>query len=294
LPKEQGETKAERKWLIGKPDLTVSAPKHDIPATGDIPYKYIPLKYQFPEDTWVQGIQIQPDNPRVVHHCNMIYSIPGEGYKRTNFITGTVPGGSPMVLTDGVAFLIPKKATLLLQIHYVSTGKPEQCQINVGFRYAREVVQKRLHHMLLEDNNFAIPPESPAYPVGAKQALDCNAVGIGLFVHMHLRGRDMAFRASYPDGKSETLLVVPNYSFDWQIPYVFEPGKKIFPKGTRLECLAHYDNSSFNAFNPDPKATVKDGLQTRDEMLNGFVFYADADEKLNLQIDPKTGQAQTK
>jgi len=237
----------------------------------------------------MQGIQILPENPWTVHHCNMLYFIPGDGYKKSNFITGTVPGGSPMILNDDLAFLIPKKAQLLLQIHYVATGKPEQCQINVGFRYARGTVQKRLRHTLLEDNHFAIPPGAPAYPVGAAYVLDHDAVGIGLFVHMHLRGRDMAFKAQYPDGKSETLLVVPNYSFDWQIPYVWEPGKKVFPKGTRLECLAHYDNSTFNPYNPDPKATVKDGLQTRDEMLNGFVFYADAKEQLNLQIDPKTG-----
>jgi thiol-disulfide isomerase/thioredoxin len=300
LPKEVVDTKADGKWLIGTPDLVLAAPKHDLPVSGDIPYKYVPISlppqkgpYQFQEDTWMQGIQILPDNPRVVHHCNMLYFIPGDGYKKSNFITGTVPGGSPMVLNNDLAFLIPKKAQLLLQIHYVSTGKPEQCQIKVGFRHARGTVQKKLRHFLLEDNHFAIPPGAPAHPVGAAQVLDRDAVGIGLFVHMHVRGRDMAFKAQYPDGKSETLLVVPNYSFDWQIPYVWEPGKKVFPKGTRLECLAHYDNSTFNPYNPDPKATVKDGLQTRDEMLNGFVFYADANEQLNLQIDPKTGGART-
>jgi hypothetical protein len=108
---------------------------------------------------------------------------------------------------------------------------------------------------------------------------------------MHLRGRDMTFVAHYPDGKVENLLLVPNYSFDWQMPYRFEPGKKIFPKGTRLEAVAHYDNSAFNPYNPNPKATVKEGPQTRDEMMNGFVFYTDANERLGLDIDPKTGTA---
>jgi len=95
----------------------------------------------------------------------------------------------------------------------------------------------------------------------------------------------------YPDGKKETLLLVPNYSFDWQMPYRFEPGKKRLPRGTRLECLAYYDNSAFNPFNPDPRATVREGLQTYQEMMNGFVFYTDEAEKLSLDVDPKTGQA---
>jgi hypothetical protein len=100
----------------------------------------------------------------------------------------------------------------------------------------------------------------------------------------------MTFRAQYPGGKSETLLLIPNYNFDWQMAYRWAPGAKKLPKGTRLDCIAHYDNSPFNPFNPDPKATVRDGPQTHHEMLNGFVFYTDANERLNLEMDGKTGK----
>ena len=119
--------------------------------------------------------------------------------------------------------------------------------------------------------------------------LKCDAIALGLFSHMHLRGKDMTFTAKYPDGTAETLLLVANYSFDWQQPYVLSPPGKKLPKGTRIECLAHYDNSAFNPFNPDPSTTVRDGPQTYHEMLNGFFFYADANEKLSLVIDEKTG-----
>jgi hypothetical protein len=283
------------KWLIGKPDLIVSAPQETLPASGDLAYKYPPLPYLFLADTWMQGIQILPDNPRAVHHCNMFFIYPTDQKKRTHFITGTVPGGSPMILNNGVAFCIPKGALVLLQAHYVTTGKPEKCKISVGFKYASGVVEKQLRHTLLEDrDNLAIPPGAAAFPLAASKVFDQEEVGVGLFVHMHLRGRDMTFVAHYPDGKSETLLLVPNYSFDWQIPYVWEPGQKRFPKGTRLEAVAHYDNSSFNAYNPNPKVTVKYGDQTRDEMMNGFVFYTHATEKLNLDIDPKTGHVKSK
>jgi hypothetical protein len=193
-----------------------------------------------------------------------------------------------------MGFLIPKGASLLLQIHYVTTGKPEKCQISVGFKFASGIVQKRLRHKLLEDNEFEIPPGAPAYPVSNAKEFEADADGIALFVHMHLRGRDMTFRAHYPDGTTETLLMVPNYSFDWQMPYRWEPGKKRFPKGTRLEAVAHYDNSTFNPYNPNPKIPVKEGPQTYHEMMNGFVFYTASNEQLNLDIDPKTGTVRTK
>jgi thiol-disulfide isomerase/thioredoxin len=277
-------------WRIPEPDLTLKVVEHELPASGDIPYKYVILPHIFAEDTWVQAIEMRPDNPRVLHHCNMAFMVPPERFKLTNFITGTVPGSDPMNLEEGIGFRIPKGAVLGLQIHYVSTGKPEKCRLTVGVRYARGVIQKQLRFHLLEDVTYAIPPGEPFHPVKAERTLDRDVNGVALFSHMHLRGKDMSFRAHHPDGKSETLLIVPNYNFDWQMVYRWEPGKRKFLKGTRLECLAHYDNSPFNPYNPDPTATVRDGLQTHQEMMNGFFFYVDANEQLNLKIDAKTGR----
>ena len=48
----------------------------------------------------------------------------------------------------------------------------------------------------------------------------------------------------------------------------------MLPKGTVLECVAHYDNSPNNPYNPDPKSDVYWGDQTWDEMLAGFVDFA--------------------
>jgi thiol-disulfide isomerase/thioredoxin len=280
----------DKGWLIGKPDLIVQTEVHQIPAEGDVPYKYVVLPHLFTEETWVRSVQILPDNPRVLHHCNMAYFTLAEGFKMANFITGQVPGGIPMALEDGTAVRLPKGAMLALQIHYITTGKPEKCRVSVGFKYANGVIDKRLKFHLLANHRFAIPPGDPFHEVTASRVFEQDVVGGGLFCHMHVRGKDMTFKVTYPDGKNETLLVIPNYNFEWQIGYKWDTGKKRFPKGTRLEVVAHYDNSPFNPFNPDPKATVREGDQTHQEMMNGFFFYVDAAEKLNLDIDPKTGR----
>src|SRR5262249_52140463 len=233
------------------------------------------------------GVQILPDNPRVLHHCNLAYANITEGFNEANFITGIVPGGEVMDLPDGIAFCIPKGSVLGLQIHYVATGKKETCSVSVGLRYPRGAVDKRLRHLVFTDRSFAIPPEAPAHKVSASRMLDRDTVGIGLFAHMHLRGKDMTFTARSPNGKAETLLIIPNYSFSWQVPYRWEPGKMRLPKGTRLDCIAHYDNSTFNPFNPDPRATVRHGPQTHHEMMFGFFFYTSAAEELGLRVDAK-------
>ena len=294
MPKPLPITTQTSKWLIGEPDLIIQAPEHELPASGDIPYKYIVLPHIFLQDTWVQGVQILPDNQRALHHCNMAYISLGKKPDMNNFITGTVPGGSPMQMPTPLGYCIPKGSSLVLQIHYVSTGKPENCRISVGLKYAAGRVDKQVKFTLLEDKKFAIPPLAPFHETRASHTLTHDALGVGMFIHMHLRGRDMTFLAHYPDGKTETLLLVPNYNFDWQIPYVWEPGTKRFPKGTRLEAVAHYDNSKFNPFNPDPTDTVKNGPYTYHEMMNGFIFYLDENEKLGLEIDAKTGRVKAK
>jgi hypothetical protein len=279
-----------RKWIIDEPDLVITTRReHKLPADGFIPYKYVMLPHRFEHDTWVQQIEILPDNPRVVHHCNMAYVLDGD-WNDAKFVIGKVPGVQPMNLSDNVAYKIPKGAMMILQIHYTSTGQPETCKISAGFRYAREVVHKEFKYLWMVNNTFAIPPGDPAHRVSATNTLDCNAIGVGLFAHMHLRGKDMSFVAHYPDGRSERLLEIPNYSFDWQLAYRWNEQGRRFPSGTKFEAISHYDNSTFNPYNPDPTQTVREGQQTIHEMLNGVFFYMDADEHLNLKIDPTSGK----
>ena len=278
--------------MIGEPDLIITAAKPEkLPATGYINYRYVILPYVFPYDTWVQGVQIMPSNPKVVHHANIAFGSLGKGFDEdNNFITGKVPGGIPVNLDSGMAMMIPKGVSLVYQIHYVTTGKEETDQISVGLRFAKEPIRKRVRYKIIGDYKFEIPPGAPAYPVAAQKELECDATGIALFSHMHLRGKDTTFFAHYPDGRNETLLVLPNYSFDWQLSYVWDRGAQHFPKGTKIECSSHFDNSPFNPFNPDPKVVVKNGPQTHNEMMQGFFFYTDDTETLNVRVDPKTGK----
>jgi hypothetical protein len=150
-------------------------------------------------------------------------------------------------------------------------------------------VQKEMMVGIAADFRFVIPPGAMAHPVRASRQLPDDAVGIGMFVHMHLRGRDMTAVAEAPDGSRETLLQVPNYNFDWQQSYRWPSGQKRFAKGTRIRALAHFDNSAWNPFNPDPTVPVRFGQETTDEMMYLFVFWVREHEQLGLQVDPTTG-----
>jgi hypothetical protein len=88
---------------------------------------------------------------------------------------------------------------------------------------------------------------------------------------------------TYPDGRQEVALEVPRYDFNWQRTYVLNEPIRV-PKGTKVDFIGAYDNSSKNRFNPDPSKTVKWGEKTTDEMMQGRIFYEAADENLNVQV----------
>jgi len=90
--------------------------------------------------------------------------------------------------------------------------------------------------------------------------------------HMHLRGKAMEIKAYYPDGRSEVLLNVPNYSFSWQTVYYYKKPIAI-PKGTKFVVTAHFDNSTKNKYNPDPTQAVRFGEPTYDDMMIGWIDY---------------------
>ena len=65
---------------------------------------------------------------------------------------------------------------------------------------------------------------------------------------------------------------MPRYDFYWQL--VYRPAKPVpLERGTRLVIDAVFDNSPANRRNPDPKATVGWGEQSREEMAVCFVDF---------------------
>ena len=123
---------------------------------------------------------------------------------------------------------------------------------------------------------FNIPPGAPNHKVVAEVPVIKDGALMALFPHMHLRGKDVEYQAVYPDGKTETLLSVPQYDFNWQHTYRLKEPLRL-PVGAKIRVIAHFDNSPDNPANPDPKALVRWGEQTWEEMMIGYIdFYWDS------------------
>ena len=194
-----------------------------------------------------------------------------QGPSGNEFLVAYVPGIQPQTfnLTGNSAKLIPAGADIVFQMHYTPNGEAQTDVTKVGLVLAKETPKFRYLTIGAVTNQFAIPPNDPNYEVRSQVTFEQDAQLVWLQPHMHLRGKDFEYRLVYPDGQTDTALKVPNYSFSWQLGYD-EAKPLVLPKGTRMECTAHFDNSPNNPANPNPNVEVKWGDQSWEEMMIGW------------------------
>jgi hypothetical protein len=305
-------------WNIEKPDLVIQTPKPiHVPAAGSVDYQYVVIPTGFTEDKWVRMAEVRPTVRGVVHHAVVFVREPGNKWLRgeaepgvpfstpdgarrgdtgglgSDVLLAYTPGMIPEVWGENQARLIPAGSDLVVQMHYTPNGKEVDDQTTIGLVFAKTPPKEHILSVFVSTTNFEIPPGAANYEVVSRYTFRNPAVITQLFPHMHLRGKDFEYRVIYPDGRTETLLKVPKYRFNWQLSYRLETPVTV-PAGTRVECVAHFDNSPNNPYNPDPKAAVHFGEQSWEEMSVGFIDVAiDASmTRRQFQMPPRKSGAQ--
>ena len=290
-------------WAIPTPDAVIELPTpFEIPAKGTIEYQHILIPAPFQTDRWVQFAEARPTDRSHVHHIIAFIREPGSKWLKdakpgipfvpnkeaedkdadtselpSDFLVGYAPGQPPEQYTPGQAKFIRAGSDIILQVHYTTDGKPGKDQSRIGLVFAKEPPARRVFTLSATNGKFRIPAGAPNHRVDARFELGSTVTLYGLHPHMHGRGKDFEYRVKLPTGDTRTLLRVPNYRATWQLWYdLAEP--VVLPKGTVIECTAHFDNSANNPLNPDPTKAVSWGDQSWEEMMVGFfnvVFDAD-------------------
>jgi peroxiredoxin/mono/diheme cytochrome c family protein len=266
-------------WTLPRdPDLVldVQAKPYVVPADGVVEYQMFVLDPGFTEDKWVKASQIIPGCAPVVHHVLCFIQPPGRergsfDENGLGFLAAYVPGYRVAPFPDGMAKHVPAGSKLIFQMHYTPVGKEQADLSKIGFIFAKP---EELTHMVQTvstgNRGINIPPHAEDYKREATMTPYKHDLTILSYApHMHVRGKAFSYEAIYPDGKTETLLDVPHFDFNWQTSYELAEAKTL-PPGARVHCVAHWDNSENNLANPDPSKTVNWGDQTWDEMMIGF------------------------
>src|SRR5580704_2518140 len=210
-------------WRIPKPDLVVKMPKaFKVPATGVVDYQYFIVDPGFKHDVWIKAAEGKPSNRSVVHHMVLCYMPPGQNEPDPSdpllkAVASSGPGIPALVTPDGYARRIPAGSKLVFQMHYTPNGTEQTDQSEAGLVFADPAtVKKEMQIGAVINFQFLLPPGAPDTRVEAEDKFEKDTLLYALIPHMHLRGKAFRFIAAYPDGRTEILLEVPKYDFNWQ------------------------------------------------------------------------------
>jgi hypothetical protein len=291
----------EDTWAIGTPDLILSMDQEfEVPAEGVVDWQYFRLPTGLTEDRWLTAIEVRSSAPSVVHHADLLVRAPADRRAdtlprlvlvepqfrdpaaRVNaawdagevlLITAAGTGAKRFPATAGR--LLKAGSVITLNMHYTTNGMATKDRTRVAFTFAPHPPAEEIRVASFANGTFVIPPGAANHRVDAEMTFVEDTRLWTLWPHAHYRGKGYEYRAIYPDGRREILLSIPKYDFEWQTEYEFaEP--LLMPKGTRLQATAYFDNSRANRANPDPRAEVRWGDQSWEEMMCTWLSYSAA------------------
>ena len=272
-------------WQLGTPDLVVSMNvPFVVPADGPDVFRNFVLPIPLNERRYVRALEFRPGNPRVVHHVRMLLDdtgefrlrdgkdsapgfpgmdVPGARFPDGHFL-GWAPGKAPA--REAYPWPLAPGSDFVVQMHLKPSGRPEPVRVSIGLYLTDEPPQRTPLMLRLGTKTIDIPAGESHYEITDRFEIPVDVTALSVYPHAHYLAKEMFVRAIMPNGKSTTLLHIPNWNFNWQDEYQYAQPIAL-PRGTTIEMHYRYDNSPENPHNPNsPPGRVVFGSDTRDEM----------------------------
>jgi hypothetical protein len=231
---------------------------------------------------------------RDIHHAGRrLEHGPGEGYACDGGFGFAMPGmlsmwtAGTMAHADppGVATKLKQGTDLVLQLHVRPRKTPARARMRIGLYFANEASKRMPIDISITSYDLDIPAGDPHYVVAAFSYVPVDVNGLSIFAHAHYLAKSFRVTATLPDQNSKPLLLINQWSFDWQENYWFE-SPVYLPQGTRIEVQVSYDNSSGNPRNPNsPPRRVTWGFFTTDEMCEVHIRAVPVEPNVHLAME---------
>src|SRR5262249_6684427 len=151
-------------------------------------------------------------------------------------LCGEAPGDMPLILPKGMGKRIPAGSDLIFEMHYTPNGVAQKDRSIAGMIFCKDPPKYYVRTQGIANDDFRIPAGDSNYEVEQSFRFPDDGYLLNFMPHMHLRGKDFKYTVTYPDGKSEVVLWIPRYDFNWQSAY--RTARPLFmPKGTKVHCV---------------------------------------------------------
>lgn len=245
------------------------------------------------EDKWIEGIEFEPGNKKIVRHADISVSRPGMfdsldrwdpryGYYSFGGLGRTVdqpfwyswsPQQKASFFDEGYGKYLPAESELIVHMHYGPTGIPLRDNSEIHIWFAEKDVDKHIitapliNPYNLTIDSFYIEPDVKK-TFHAEYTLPYAIELHSLTPQANLLCKSWEIFAQVPGIRSPVkLLKIKDWNFNWKETYRFEEPIKL-PAGTIVHALAHYDNTLENLCNPsDRPLQIKWGAHLFNELF---------------------------
>jgi hypothetical protein len=288
------------KLLGGPPDLTIRSEPFTMPAEAQDKWWKPVVPTGIAEPRWVRAIEIRPltvKGRKIVHHA-MAYLSQDEAGSNDSpagpgvFMEWSVGKQGELMRPDTGKLLLPG-STIQFEVHLHAVGEEISDSVELGVYFypkGQEPKYRQVLGALMASNGLVLDLPPNAVTVSQNFSVMKMAGRVENFQpHMHLRGKAMSMEAILPDGTTEMLSFVRNFTFFWMNNYIYaDEAAPLLPRGTVLRITAWHDNTAANRHNPDPNQWVGWGDRTVDEMAHAWVNISYmSDEDFKVEVDKR-------
>jgi hypothetical protein len=302
----------------GPPDLVIKSPEYTQKALAQDAWFKPSVPTGLTEPRWVRAIEIRPGTVKgrkITHHALARLQQSENGEPEVRQTSAPAVGDDPgpglfmewavgkqgEIMRPGSGKLMLPGSRIVWDIHYSDGGEDVTDHVELGIYFYPKGQEPKYRQTLAlfsgitgGNRNLDIAPNS-VY-VGTNFHVMRKAGRVENFQpHMHLRGKAMSMEAILPNGQTQMISMVSNYSFNWHNNYVYtDDTAPLLPKGTILKITSWHDNTAQNPTNPDPNQWVGWGDRTVDEMAHAWVniTYMD-DEDFKVEVEKRKQRTTT-
>jgi hypothetical protein len=218
-------------WTLGTPDLVVSPPHGtSIEARSTPAFRRVVIDTGLTRDALVRGFDFKPD-PRVTRAAFL--SIAGTD----RYLGGWTPWQPATELPSGVAFRIPARAQIAVDVLYAGASQPQTDAPKLGLYLAAGAASGIVSTSTLRP----AAASASGRVVGELKFPEARSL-LSLRPELRPGGRSLEVKLLRPDGSSDVLLFVKSFRQDWQTPYVFAKPVAM-PAGSVVQAIGYFDAS---------------------------------------------------
>ena len=217
-------------WMMGNPPHVANPDPAAAPQKNPDGSMRLILDPKLSVDTWINGFDFKTGDPLL---RAAFFTVLGTG----QFVGGWTPWSTSLQLPKGVGIKVAAGSRIAVDLVREPATPKAGARAELGL-YMPDGPVRATSDIVLKPDVARL--RDTRGRVQTEHTLPVSRSLLGVRVQMSAGGRSIELRARRPDGGTEPLLWIRNFSQQWQSPYVFKRPVAL-PAGSVIQAAAYFD-----------------------------------------------------